>query len=576
MDPCEDIGRRDGQGVPHPPDVEILCALAGAASFKCQVSHPLPRDLQRFRVVLPALMQYIAARPVSRRVYAVKDLSLDAHFLMTEEQGNQHILAWENYLAARLSVMAYRMASALKQNRLLQGLGATRPTWSDIVPAGSATRRERKQHAWLQEVGDAEPHTAFSTAIFRRFIGPIARDQSAREIIARPGQHGVSFILYGPPGSGKTHAMERLAAFLGWPLISLSPANFMRGGAEKMEANATRVFRALLQLDECVVFFDECDELFRSRKEQSANYRTSLSFATASMLPKLQAIAKMRRVIFAMATNYLHHVDDAVRREGRFDERLLVDRPHTAERLNSIHRYITKRCKEVAGDRLDGSNPAAGEAAASIAAPGTLDASARNTFNEVIAIATLILLRETQGFSFSQIREYCDNWWRVILEPSLAQAFARGGSGLAENLDELHRRLLGLSSPPAQDRERSPADETLAGSLADTWPDSFERHSLGLIGPPGDASQANSLGQTLQRIGALNSHQPSPPPWPKRQVIDYLEWIVSRADLELEAASIDPVTEVLLKSRWVAVPGFHTYFRQWSARGARYGGRPDA
>src|SRR5690606_14754825 len=99
-----------------------------------------------------------------------------------------------------------------------------------------------------------------------------------------------------PPGSGKSHTTERLAAFLGWPLVSLSPANFVQGGADKMEENATRVFQDLMRLDQCVVFFDECDELFRSRREQTANNRNSLSFATASMLPKLQSLGKARRV----------------------------------------------------------------------------------------------------------------------------------------------------------------------------------------------------------------------------------------------------------------------------------------
>lgn len=45
------------------------------------------------------------------------------------------------------------------------------------------------------------------------------------------------------------------------------------------------------------------------------------------MLPKLQDLHDKQNIIFVLGTNYLHNIDSAVRRKGRFDHRILFDRP---------------------------------------------------------------------------------------------------------------------------------------------------------------------------------------------------------------------------------------------------------
>jgi SpoVK/Ycf46/Vps4 family AAA+-type ATPase len=140
----------------------------------------------------------------------------------------------------------------------------------------------------------------------------------------------VSFIIYGPPGSGKTFVISKFANVLGWPLLNL-PGYFIRRGLESIEAVAGEIFDDLMKLDHTVVFFDECDELFRDRSISEAT-RSILTFATASMLPKLQQLHDARKVIFILGTNYLRNIAPAIRREGRFDMTLLFDRPDFAAR----------------------------------------------------------------------------------------------------------------------------------------------------------------------------------------------------------------------------------------------------
>jgi SpoVK/Ycf46/Vps4 family AAA+-type ATPase len=86
-----------------------------------------------------------------------------------------------------------------------------------------------------------------------------------------------------------------------------------------------------MHLNHTVIFFDECDELFRERSTETSA-RNILSFATASMLPKLQDLHDAQRVLFFLGTNYLSNVDTAIKREGRFDHTLFFDRPDDAAR----------------------------------------------------------------------------------------------------------------------------------------------------------------------------------------------------------------------------------------------------
>lgn len=93
-----------------------------------------------------------------------------------------------------------------------------------------------------------------------------------KSIAASPQQlphsadRNVSLLLFGPPGTAKTTVVKALADGLQWPLVFLSPGNFIERGLEYIEAQAKAVFEMLQRLSRVVILFDECDELFRDRK----------------------------------------------------------------------------------------------------------------------------------------------------------------------------------------------------------------------------------------------------------------------------------------------------------------------
>jgi len=155
-----------------------------------------------------------------------------------------------------------------------------------------------------------------------------------------------SALLFGPPGTSKTGLAKAIAEHLGWPIVKITPSQFLGGGLEQVHAQVDKVFRDLMDLRKCVVFFDEMDALAQTREgapadEKSDSLDVTRLLLTTSMLPKLADLWNQAGVIFLMATNHRRHLDPAITRANRFDLLLCVapppwSRKRSAAKLKNI------------------------------------------------------------------------------------------------------------------------------------------------------------------------------------------------------------------------------------------------
>jgi hypothetical protein len=162
-----------------------------------------------------------------------------------------------------------------------------------------------------------------------------------------------SVLLFGPPGTSKSRLAKAMAEYLGWPLIVVTPSEFLGKGLEQVHAEVDERFRDLMDLRKAVVFFDEMDALAQTREADdldvaktrglkrivkllkqvtegvrpSGGLDVTRQLLTTSMLPKLASLWDRKRVIFLMATNHKQQLDPAITRPNRFDLLLCVAPP---------------------------------------------------------------------------------------------------------------------------------------------------------------------------------------------------------------------------------------------------------
>ena len=175
-----------------------------------------------------------------------------------------------------------------------------------------------------------------------------AKALSPEKLIREGLQVPRSAWLFGPPGTSQARRARSMAEYLGWPLVIVTPSEFLGKGVEQVHAQVDERFRDLMDLRRALVFFDEMDALAQTREgdEQSdgrdaSDLDITRQLLTTSMLPKLSSLWDQRRVIFLMATNHKQQLDPAITRPNRFDMLLCVPPPpwkskSSAESLDGI------------------------------------------------------------------------------------------------------------------------------------------------------------------------------------------------------------------------------------------------
>lgn len=142
-------------------------------------------------------------------------------------------------------------------------------------------------------------------------------------------------LLVGPPGTGKTLLAKAVAGEAGVPFFSLSGSNFVEMFVGVGASRVRDLFEKAEKSAPCIVFIDEIDAIGKSRdsriggndeREQTLN----------QLLSEMDGFDSSKGIFLLGATNRPEVLDKALLRPGRFDRRIIVDRPDLKGRIDTL------------------------------------------------------------------------------------------------------------------------------------------------------------------------------------------------------------------------------------------------
>ncbi|WP_421658166.1 ATP-dependent zinc metalloprotease FtsH [Leptothermofonsia sp. ETS-13] len=157
-------------------------------------------------------------------------------------------------------------------------------------------------------------------------------------------------LLIGPPGTGKTLLAKAIAGEAGVPFFSISGSEFIELFVGVGASRVRDLFEQAKQQAPCIVFIDELDALGKSRAQGGMFGGNDEREQTLNqLLTEMDGFDANTGVIIIAATNRPEILDPALRRPGRFDRQVLVDRPDKIgrEAILKVHARNVKLAEDV-------------------------------------------------------------------------------------------------------------------------------------------------------------------------------------------------------------------------------------
>ena len=184
-------------------------------------------------------------------------------------------------------------------------------------------------------------------------------------------------LLVGPPGTGKTLLAKAVAGEAGVPFFSLAGSDFVEMFVGVGASRVRDLFKEAQKAAPCIIFIDEIDAIGKSRDSRYGGGNDEREQTLNQLLAEMDGFDTSKGLLILAATNRPEVLDKALLRPGRFDRRIIVDRPDQKGRLETLKVHA----KDVSMDEtvdLD---------ALALASAGLVGSDLANIINEAAIIA---------------------------------------------------------------------------------------------------------------------------------------------------------------------------------------------
>lgn len=140
-------------------------------------------------------------------------------------------------------------------------------------------------------------------------------------------------LLVGPPGTGKTMLAKAVAGEADVPFFSISGSEFVEMFVGMGAAKVRDLFKQANEKAPCIVFIDEIDAVGKKRESGQIGGNDEREQTLNQLLSEMDGFDGSKGVVILAATNRPESLDPALLRPGRFDRRVIVDKPDLKGRI---------------------------------------------------------------------------------------------------------------------------------------------------------------------------------------------------------------------------------------------------
>jgi len=184
-------------------------------------------------------------------------------------------------------------------------------------------------------------------------------------------------LLVGPPGTGKTLLAKAVAGEANAPFFSLSGSDFVEMFVGVGASRVRDLFEEAKKAAPCIIFIDEIDAIGKSRDSRYGGGNDEREQTLNQLLAEMDGFDTSKGLLILAATNRPEVLDQALLRPGRFDRRVIVDRPDLKGRVSVLKVHI----KDVAIDETVDLE------AIALATSGAVGSDLANMINEAAILA---------------------------------------------------------------------------------------------------------------------------------------------------------------------------------------------